>query len=360
MTQREKVQIIIVMPCFNEEHYLENSCASLGFGLKKSIPEDSIIVIINNNSTDATQFIAERIKANSPPNKVILGFEKIQGFVPARYKGNHLAKEVAQTMNLSLKDIFIVQADADTEYSENYISYMKAQACESGENILLEAMVDYPLKFKNKYSSYVNLCSEIDNRFWDSLSLDLTEDVIIDDKAVGYKLSDYFTWGCHKREYTSIGEEIYAETSRLFTSAKAYNAKRILVAEAYAYHSTRQILKNPLLHLSTAGFPRELSWKNKWATFNFTPLDLNSINIKLNTPAINQAIQSRYRHLYALFCLLPVHIANTLGEEKEKNIFLSELLPIRTVIDMKDRPGVFLTDVFKITDNHLHAIHNFS
>lgn len=348
-----EMHVVIVIPCFNEEQSLFLTCASLGFGIGINIsPDDTVLIIVNNNSTDKTASVAERIKLNSPKNTVIVGFEIQKGFVPARHCGILLAKELAQFMNWNIYDIFILQGDADTIYSDNYISLMRLKAKEFGGNNLIEACVDVSHSFKNEYQAYIDLCDKIDNKFVKLFSTELSDDNVVDDKAVGYWLSDYFTWGGHQREYDKSGDEIYAETTRLYIRARANGAKRVLVDAAHVFHSARKILREPLLHLATAGFPRETQWNIQWQLANVNHLELGSLCAQLNNPTVLAAISIREMHLIALFCALPLHINNTLGKKNIENAPLANilipLLPNRSSHDLLSQPSIFITDVFEL------------
>lgn len=347
-----EIIVVIVIPCFNEEKYLFNTCISLGFGngIEMS-PKNTILILVNNNSTDSTGSISEKIKKNSAENSVIVGFESEQGFVPARRRGNLIARNFAISQQIPLTKILIVQADADTIYSKNYTHEMRLKAQIVGHNTLIEACVDYEPPFKELNKQYVALCNQIDNELTSFFQYSLLQDVIVDDKAAAYRLSDYFNWNSHRREYHNSGDEIYAETTRLYISAVATGAKKVLVDNAVVFHSARKIVKNPILHFATAGFPRELSWNIEWEKVNKVALTNHFTN--LDDPIIRSAIFSRKQHLVSLFIILPLHINKILKIKEHHKIIefatmLHSLLPERTLIDLQHRPSIVLSDAFEL------------
>lgn len=362
------MKIAIVIPCFNEEKVLETTCHTLGFGKgEKLTPTDVILVIVDNNSSDATRFIAKKVQAKSTKNSVYIISEKKQGFVPARHSGNLFVKKIAQARKWVLAEVLILQADADTHYGVNYIDCLRTIAKTTEGNVLFEACVTYPLLFQANYPRFIDLCTEIDNKFMGSFSSELSDDIIIDDKVAGYWLCDYFNWGGHKCEYNQFGEEIYAETTRMFMTAMAKGAKKIIVEDTIAFHSPRKVLENPALHIATAGFPRETAWKNKWNVGGNRSLSLPDFFSGSEDLVVKNAIETRKKHLIALFYLLPLHINNVLKKNyklpiKDKIIdFVMPIIPKRGIDDLLYRPSLFIIDVFSIIevyDNEIATLTN--
>src|ERR1700733_4918339 len=185
------MQIIIVMPCYNEEDNLVKAWQSFGFGISgQSTLHDVILIIVDNNSTDSTMKVANVIKEKSSDGSVYVVFEGEQGYVPARHRGNLLAVTIAEKLNLKIEDVLILQADADTIYSNGYVDFIKAAALQYGHNFLFEARVSYPPDFLSDYASYFNLCSISDAKY-QNLFDSINHDYIVDDKVSGYWLSDY-------------------------------------------------------------------------------------------------------------------------------------------------------------------------
>jgi glycosyltransferase involved in cell wall biosynthesis len=354
----EAIRVALVVPCLNEEENLEDTCASLGFGTgKSSTPENAVLFLIDNDSDDSTVAVAERIKSDSRENSVVVGHEVERGYVPPRHRGNLMANELASSMGWSADGLLILQADADTRYSEGYINSMRSATEASGPNVMIEACVDYPPEFKAEYPEYIRVCNETDAVFARLFARDLSDDDVVDDKVSGYRLSDYLRWGGHRREYTASGEEIHAETARMYIRARGRFAKRRRVAGALAYHSPRKVLEDPARHLATAGFPREVSWNERWRRLYQGPGDLKTLFAAPLHRDVTTAIRVREEHLLALLGALPVHVDRTLGEisSVESEAFADAvlpLLPVRTTADLSTRPGIFLTDVFELIERH--------
>ncbi len=346
--------VVIVIPCLNEFDSLLNTCQSLGFGLNNFQSDDTtFIFLIDNGSTDGTLEIANTIKARSRPDSVLLASEVERGFVPPRRYGNSMAQHITITKGWNENDVLIVQADADTIYLEGYIDAMRMATSRAGHNILFEGCSEFPLGFKNTYPTYIRLMTEADASFEEVLNAFET-DIIVDDKICAYRLSDYFKWGEHTREYTESGDEIYAESTRMYIRAMGYGCRKVRVLDAIAHHSVRKIISDPLLEFATAGFPREDSWKDNWKNHYLEPRTLADISGKLCDPIIGAVVKTRKKHNLALFALLRLHVLCTLGfssnlEEKFVREFLY-LLPKRSHQDISDRPGSFITDVLEISD----------
>src|SRR6267378_1266299 len=113
------ILVVLVMPCLNEEQNLEATCASLGFGSgTKSLPQGTVLIIMDNGSSDSTLSIAEKIKRSSKPDAVLVGQELERGYVPVRHRGNLIADELARSARLPADTVLILQVDADCHYSE--------------------------------------------------------------------------------------------------------------------------------------------------------------------------------------------------------------------------------------------------
>ena len=109
------------MPCLNEQQILAHSCASLGFGAGRTPPANSVLVIVDNDWSDGTREVATSIKARSPPGCVIVVSEPEKGYVPARQRGTITAQKIARERGIARTNTLILQVDADTNYSENYV-----------------------------------------------------------------------------------------------------------------------------------------------------------------------------------------------------------------------------------------------
>jgi hypothetical protein len=354
------VLVALVMPCLNEAQNLEATCASLGFGSgTRASPEGTVLIIIDNGSSDSTLSIAEQITRSSKPDAVLVGQELERGHVPVRHRGNLIAGELARSEGLAPETVLILQVDADCHYSAGYIASMRAAIRNCEPNVMIEACVDYPAAFKAEYPEYIQMCSETDAEFDKLFPSDLSHDNLVVDAVSGYRLSDYFKWGGHRRELNAQREEILAETSRLFMRARAQGALRHRADSGLALHSPRKVLRDPTLHLATAGFPREASWNRNWQDSYHGPSSLRDLCAQPNHPEVLKAIRVREEHLLALFGVLPLHVDRALAqlaeggpETKELAFHILPLLPVRTIRDLTLRPGILIADVFELISNH--------
>ncbi len=342
----------IVIPCLNEEEHLAHTCASLGFGIGPRLtPNNAILIIVDNNSVDNTSSVARSVKDNSMPNSVIIEEEKIRGFVPARHRGIEWVQTWAKNNGVAPKGILIIQADADTVYSEGYIDYMRLSAIENGPNVLFTAHSGYAPDFQEHYAGFMGLSYEVDNRYEQLYPQTLTDDCVVDDKAASYLLSDYRNWGGHQREYiSSTTEEVFAETTRLYIRARTTGAKRVLVENARVYHSPRKLKQFPLLHFATAGFPREESWCAFFNAAIHGPLTLEDLHEGHSHPSITFSIRTRRLHVLALFSLLPLHVCKALSssESEEMEAWANPMFKFLPDIRRADllQPARVLLDVF--------------
>ncbi|WP_431293483.1 glycosyltransferase family 2 protein [Pedobacter sp. P26] len=344
-------QIVIVMPCLNEEASMVEACNSLGFGLGELCYNlSAFLIIVDNNSTDSTRKVAQEIQNSSPPNHVFIIFEKEKGFIPARKSGNQHAIFVCGEIGINISNVVILQVDADTIYPYFYVESMKAAAEKYGKNFLVEACVDYTPEFRHENNNYIDLLEKTDAHY-EKLFLKL-QDYIVDDKVVAYWLSDYIKWGGHTREYTSNGNEIFAETTRLFLKGQITGAEKRNIGSIKAYHSERKIVENPSMHFATAGFPRESGWEILWMENN------DAVNLQnVDVVSFSEPVFARILHIIGLFYILPIHVGRTLNGNKDMQgdnltqFFLS-LIPNRSKKEMQNTPGVFLTDVFAAIDNN--------
>lgn len=346
--------VAIVLPFHNEQSLLDATCRSLGFGLGlNTSPQNTTLILIDNASTDESFRIAEEVQQRSAPESVVLGSESERGYVPPRHRGALIAQTRQAASNLEREPLLILQADADTLYRPGYIEAMRRAAESAGSNVLLEAGTHYPLDFAQQHSTYLELCNAVDSCV-EKWFTPFDHDVIVDDKVSAYRLSDYFAWGGHQREYSLAQNEIYAETSRMYLRAKASKAVRGRV-DATAEPSMRRLLERPSLHFATAGFPREHSWSNRWQIEYDGPKTLIEFYNNVLHPEVQRAIRVRKMHLLALFAILPLHVGGCLrGDRCETSDLARLVLPILPQRDAQDlqHPSVFLTDVFELMNEN--------
>ncbi len=244
------------------------------------------------------------------------------------------------------EDVLILQGDADTTYSSNYAAAMKAAALAVGPGVLLKARTLLPDSFVEDFPDYLQLCESVDTEYEDLLS-DHPDDVVIDDKACGFRLSDYLCWGSHRREFIANGDEVYAETTRLYLRGKSFGARAVLVDAATATHSTRRIFEHAGLDLATSGFPREGTWREQWARRLEPIADIRTLLGQPKSALVKVAVLWRRRHLLGVFGILPLHVARTLNLRSghESAAWARGLsLPRRSLSTLQCSPALFVCD----------------
>lgn len=347
----------IVLPCLDEEAELRQTCESLGFGAPTTIqPPDTYLFIVDNGSTDATLEVARRVQRQAVPGTVFIGQELERGYVPPRHTGNRLVQAFAESGGLDPSEILILQADADTQYTLGYVEAMRTASRVAGPGAFLSGLAEFPPDFRDQFPEYVAMCSEVDGRVLSRLHPPEPSDLIRTDALCGYRLEDYLAWGGHRLEYREDGEEIHAETTRLFLRSVGQGSALVSVESALAYPSQRKVVRHPAADLASAGFPREAAWRASWERLYEGPADLDRFRTTRNDPGVLHAIRVRERHLVALFGVLPVHVARAIGGELPPpgspllEIALS--LPPRDAETLVEGPGLFLTDVLSLVDEH--------
>src|ERR1700693_1085946 len=343
------MDVAVVVPCYNEVESLQATCASLGFGVGLDPPTLTDLILIDNDSEDGTLSIAKSIAAACPPGTVHVESESERGYVPPRRAGNRLAQQLAQDRGLALEAILVLQADADTTYGEGYVDAMRALAEAREPGTMVQAIMLHPPDCLETYASYVELCERAE-RGVEWLLQDDPEQVVVDDKAMGYRLSDYLHWGGHAREYFGNGEEVYAETTRLYMKARAAGARLRLVEDASAAHSVRRVFAAPAVDFATSGFPREVSWVRQWRSFSSSIVTIDDLLKPQNRTVTEFGADLRRRHIVALFGLLPLHVARTLGLPSRFDgdaRLLQVELPKRKPDTLRAAPAIFIEDVLR-------------
>jgi glycosyltransferase involved in cell wall biosynthesis len=283
--------VVIVMPYLNEAVTLERACLSLGFGgAGRAGLQGHRLILVDNGSSDQSLAIASGVQRSCLPGAVVLVREKERGHVPARAAGI-----VAASMQERCQ--FIVQADADTTYETNYVDALWAAAKHYGPGVLIDACMEWPLEAKSVDAGF-RLAVDL---FDANLPVSCAPDVVVDDKACGFWLTDYVSWGEHFREFWSTGEEMLAETTRLYIRGRYAGATRQMAKGAIARHSVRNWVKHPSLEIASGGFPMPASWKSTWLDAKLTSL-LNS-NEAVYTGSL--PFRMRRRMLQAMFVALP-------------------------------------------------------
>jgi glycosyltransferase involved in cell wall biosynthesis len=350
------MHVAIVMPCLNEELLLRDTCASLGFGTDLiSAPDWTSLVLVDNGSADRTRCVMRDIARLSRKGAVILANEEERGYVPARHRGVLAARSMAATSGISDRDLLILQADADTRYGDGYVRAMREAARGRTGNFLLEGIANPPAEFEQAWPGFEAFSGRVDAPL-EGFFVDHSDDVIVDDKICGYVLADYFAWGGHRREFDRTGEEIFGETSRLYIKAKLAGAHKVRVADAVGLPSRRKILRNPILHFATAGFPREEAWSKAWNDRYRGPNTLDAFGDASAETQLREPIFMRRAHLLILFGLLPVYVAGLLNAKTPADgaETFRELIPMLDLSreQILANTGSLFERAFSLIDSH--------
>lgn len=299
----------IVIPCLNEARLVGQTARSLGFGADGAADGDTYLILVDNGSTDDTWTTITALRDQAPAGSVLVAQEAERGYVPPRHTGTQLAATIASRYGISADELLVLQGDADTVYEPGYVDAMRNAAQNAGANHVLEARVHQPRRFETDHPGFQRLADQIDAEMA-PLFVDDADDVIVDDKAAGFRLGDYLRWGGHRRDFMSTGTEVHAETTRLFIRARGLGAQKIGVNNAWAVPSRRKIQRNPVRHFATAGFPREEAWWRVWNAHYSGPNDLSVFDDLAAEETLAPAIAMRRAHLLALFSNIPRAIAS--------------------------------------------------
>jgi len=352
----------IVIPCLNEEGNLAATCASLGFGNGRVPPPNVRLVLVDNGSTDRTASIMEEVWHQSPVGSVIVTCDPERGFVPPRRRGIEVAGNLADVVAIDREALLIVQADADTIYGADYVATMMSAAEIAGPNVLLEGTTEVLPEFAEAHSGYLALCARVDTTVR-HLCVPASDDVIADDKVAAYRLSDYLAWGEHQREYNPHGDEIHAETSRLYMRAKTFGARKISVGGAIAWPSRRKIYDHPALYFITDGFPHGEPWSSRWCQYHPEMTGFDALYTP--GPARTEAIFLRQAHELILFGVLPAWIANAVDRTtippalSRRLALLVDTLPKLTPECLKSNAGESLWTAMNLIENQPNSIKIF-
>ncbi|HEV2746372.1 MAG TPA: glycosyltransferase family A protein [Allosphingosinicella sp.] len=348
--------VAFVIPCLNEEQYLAAAAASLGFGERAAAraDEDVHLILVDNGSTDGTLTLMKAIAASSRPGTVHVVSEPERGFVPPRRRGVVLAAEMADGRGIPADRLLILQADADTVYWPDYARWMWDRL-QGRRGLLLEGALRRSEDFDAKHVGYRALERLVD----EGLECDAVEDaddVVVDDKACGYLLADYFSWGGQFREYDAAGSEIHAETTRLFIRAHLrHGVEKLRVNPAQATASRRRIIADPALHFATKGFPREAAWIARWRERHPHTRSVDEFARDPEHPEVREACFYRRAHEIALFELLPSLVARTAGSglqgrARARVQQLLSLLPDFSADELAAAPGRAITAVLDMIE----------
>lgn len=290
----------------------------------------------------------------SSRSAVIIAHEAERGYVPPRRHGVDLVARLTSEAGLSNEDVLIVQADADTRYQLGYVESVKEAARSAGPGILLEGRTEVDASFLQSHAEYQALADGVDGSMSPFL-VGESDEVIVDDKVCSYFLSDYEKWGGHRREFDPDGEEIHAETSRLFIRGKACGAQKLGVDDAIATPSRRKVLENPGLYFATCGFPHGVASNHFWKKRHPTKDDFEELS--RNSRYRDAAIFTRKCHDLILFGVLPIWVSEMINPVKvispdlrDRLRPLATLLPKMSRDDMYDSPGRALWRALKLIE----------
>ena len=340
----------VVMPCLDEAALIADTTASLGFSSGET-PADTHLIVVDNGSTDGTRDILERIRRESP-TPVHIFAELERGYVPPRRKGVAAAEALARTAGADPSSVLILQADADTTYKRGYISAMRAAAA-GQTGILLEGSTRAPPDFEEAHPTYVAAERLVDEAT-EPLDAADKDEVVVDDKVCGYRLSDYLVWGGLFDEVTPSGDYVHAETTRMFIRAKLrHGARKVRVNPAGAASSRRKVTEDPWLHYATAGFPREATWvrgSTRDESRGRRVVDIDDFAGRVLQAKEPDAVYFRRAHQLALFRYVPALIASvaagsTTSELPDDVAAVLAALPCRSRDDLAQGPGLGLVEV---------------
>lgn len=288
----------IVMPCLNEAAQLAQTCASLGFPGDRDA--QTHLVLVDNCSEDQTLEVMRFIRSACGPQTVHILQESRRGYVPARSAGPMFLA----SSGLASPSSLLLQADADTLYLPGYVRQMKHEAGQNGRGHMFEAAAVTAAEFRRKFLVFDELCRTIDAEMSAWFVRD-EDDVVVDDKVSGFFLGDYYDWGGHFVQQIRTGEELLAESTRLFILAKQTHGARKVKVAALALPSRRKLATQAVAYFASAGFPRGPNWNARWSDDSCGSA-ADFLQDPHGSPCIAAAASYRRRHLLALFGLLPL------------------------------------------------------
>lgn len=352
------MQTFIVMPCLNEETNIAAACASLGFGQALEAPSNTSLIIVDNGSTDCSLAIIEGIAASAEPGSIALVREAERGYVPPRRHGVAEAARLAVQAGVSPDAALIVQVDADTVYRPGYVAHLQSAAIANAGS-LLHGRTASPSTFLTGYPDFERLCREVD-QVVSGLCVSEANFVIVDDKVSAFRLSDYLAWGGLTREYDQYGDEVHAETSRMFLRAKTMGARLHYVDDAIAEPSRRKVVMNPPLYFSTGGFPHTRLWLENWHhKFGAGSFE----QLAQGAAQLDAFVALRQAHEVILFGALPCLISEALQMPLiPENRLLAPLIALFSACsgnDVRHAPGGVIASATGVIEKNLGRITAF-
>lgn len=327
----------LVMPCLNEEKNLRDTCESLGFGSPSGGQlSHQHLVIVDNGSSDGTVGVAESIRDTSLSGTVHIVSESTRGFVPARSAGVEYVKQHTRELGCPQSECLILQVDADAVYSRDYSHCFQNAASLGGTGNLYEAESVLPSKASDAEFALLRNLDEFDEQFFAEKSGG--EDFVVDDKIVGYFLSDWESVGGLKREYLEDGREyIYCGTSRMWIRMHRQGFSRQMVPGASCAHSLRKLEEGADIFSATAGWPRSSAWKKRWRSAVGQTPTAEDLLAPEGRSLWAEVISEREKHLASLF----VHLPKVLEEAARET---ASMTPLDALVAAFARSGIDLRE----------------
>lgn len=351
----------VVIPCLDEQATLAATCASLGFGAHphSTPPRDTLLVLVDNGSTDRTPEVMAMIQ-NQARGRVLLAHEAERGYVPPRDRGVRVVHTHFEDQGLAPNDVLVIQADADTDYAPGYVEELVGAASASGSNTLLEGIARPPPAFRQLHPGYHRLAEQAD-LVVEPLLVDEADEIVVDDQVAAYRLGDYLAWGGHRREYDAAGDEIHAETSRLYLRARMTGARRVRVTEAEGFPSRRKVESDPIRYFATSGFPREARWIKRWRA-PLPPAEAFAAFERPDTVAgLSETIFQRQAHTLLLFGFIPAYVCWLHGRPERRSVLDSPLGALVSAVsnvtaaDVASHPGALFAACLPLLESHRHV-----
>lgn len=348
---------VVVMPCLNEAGCIMQTIASLGFNPGDPPPQDARLVIVDNGSTDGTMEVLAELREEMPET-VHLKTEPRRGYVPPRRRGVQVADSIAASIGADPAEVLILQVDADTLYRQQYIETMRGAAADI-RGVILEGSTKPPPSFVELHPDYVAAQRLVDDVV-EPLDARDEDEVVLDDKVCGYRLSDYRAWGGLFEEHDSRGDPIHAETTRFFIRARLrHGARKVRVDPAGAMPSRRRIIEDPWLQYATVGFPRGASWIASRVERSTWSSDVDGFATGIMGGNEAEAVRLRMAHQLVLFRHLPALVGHVAGRVRltdlpcdVRDVFNAIALPTRA--QMAALPGGVVTTLLELIDTAPH------
>lgn len=309
------METFVVIPCLNEAENILETVNSLGFGRSSSLAATVHLVLVDNGSEDNTPQIINQIKNENTVNRVLVAHENQRGFVPARRRGVDVARDFAIKNGICKERCLIMQVDADADYSPGYLKKFSDLATNIGEGYLFEAESIPHVCMSHNETELMRRMMKFDSEFMPSEPAGA--DCIVDDKMVGYLLSDWERVGGLQRDWVSGKEFVFCGTTRMWIRMLSHSFKRILVDGATCGHSLRKISEGADIFFATGGWPRGQIWKTQWRSRYPIVASTSQLLSSKGEAIYESVLESRKQHLDAMFKFLPELVESKINSAKK-------------------------------------------